>query len=196
MSEHELSVLRASCSVAAETGYPIAIHGSFVRKNLLRILDIAIGECGVRPDKIDVCHLDSYITGKAEHPDLRAFVKDPNHVIERFTEFACRVLDKGVSVNFDGWGAFHTGTAFDTGASWCIEDNRRLSALLPLLEKGYGRQILFGHDKAGGCFNYYAGGYGYTRFPTFAIPALEQMGFLREAQWITVENPARFLAHE
>lgn len=196
MSENELAVFRATCSVAAETGYPVAIHGSFIRENLLKLLDIAVDECGVQPEKIDVCHLDSYITGKAEHPDYRTYVKDPNNVIDSFADFAFRVLDKGVYVNFDGWGAFHTSIGFDGGLSWGMDDNRRLSALLPLLEKGYGKQILFGHDKAGGCFNYYAGAYGYTRFPTFTIPAIKAMGFEREAEWITVENPARFLAHE
>ena len=37
--------------------------------------------------------------------------------------------------------------------------------------------------------------YGYTRFPTFAIPALREMGYEKEAQLITVANPARFLSH-
>ncbi len=196
MSENDLKVFRASAGVAAETGYPLAIHDSFVRENLLTIIDIAVKECGVAPEKIDICHLDCYITGKGDHPDLRAYTKDPAGVVQSFTDFAKRVLDRGVYVNFDGWGAFHTSTAFDGGASWPIDDNRRLSCLVPLLEDGYASQILFGHDKAGGAFNYHAGAFGYTRFPTFAVPSLIAMGFEKEAAEITVANPARFLAHD
>ena len=62
-------------------------------------------------------------------------------------------------------------------------------------EKGYAEKIMFGHDKYNKLGGFYGGAYGYTRFPTFAIPALREMGYEKEAQLITVANPARFLSH-
>ena len=62
------------------------------------------------------------------------------------------------------------------------------------LAHAVGGQIMFGHDKAGQIFNYHAGSFGYTRFPSFAVPALKAMGLEKEARQITVENPASFLA--
>lgn len=54
---------------------------------------------------------------------------------------------------------------------------------------------MFGMDKYNKLGGFYGGAYGYTRFPTFAIPALREMGYEKEAQLITVANPARFLSH-
>lgn len=36
---------------------------------------------------------------------------------------------------------------------------------------------MFGHDKYNKLGGFYGGAYGYTRFPTFAIPALREMGY-------------------
>ena len=65
-----------------------------------------------------------------------------------------------------------------------------------LLDKGYGSQIMFGHDNYNKLTGYYGGGYGYTRFAGFALPALKEMGYEKEVELIGVKNPARFLAHE
>ena len=67
--------------------------------------------------------------------------------------------------------------------------------IFTFLEKGYAEKIMFGHDKYNKLGGFYGGAYGYTRFPTFAIPALREMGYEKEAQLITVANPARFLSH-
>lgn len=195
MSENELSVLRASCRVASETGYPVTIHPP-MRGNVLKIIDIAINECGVSPDKIDICHQDTHITPKYVYPDYRAFMKDQNKVVADFTTYMESILDRGVFINFDTWGAFHISNMFEGGVAWSIDDNHRLATLLPLLEKGYASQIMFGHDKASAIFNYHKGSYGFTRFPKYAIPAIKAMGFEKEAELITVTNPARFLSHD
>ena len=80
---------------------------------------------------------------------------------------------------------------FDGG----FDDFFRLAVVAKLLEKGYAEKIMFGHDKYNKLGGFYGGAYGYTRFPTFAIPALREMGYEKEAQLITVANPARFLSH-
>lgn len=74
------------------------------------------------------------------------------------------------------------------------------SAFVGAMEKNniaqeYAEKIMFGHDKYNKLGGFYGGAYGYTRFPTFAIPALREMGYEKEAQLITVANPARFLSH-
>ena len=104
----------------------------------------------------------------------------------------------GVYVNFDGWGDIHGSRhKLNQGFDYCwgFDDFFRLAVVAKLLEKGYAEKIMFGHDKYNKLGGFYGGSYGYTRFPTFAIPALREMGYEKEAQLITVANPARFLSH-
>lgn len=194
MPEQELSVFRAICETVAETGYPVAIHCSFMRENLLKMLDIALNECGVSPQQIDICHLDLFINSKSEYPELRTLLRDPGKAYSNFTDFACRVLDTGVYANFDNWGSINVGNLYDRFFWWQVDDMTRLTALIPLLEKGYASQLMFGHDKAGGVCNYYRGGLGYTTFPRMAVSALKEIGFEKEVHQIVIDNPARFLS--
>lgn len=97
----------------------------------------------------------------------------------------------GVYVNFDGWGDIHGSRhKLNQGFDYCwgFDDFFRLAVVAKLLEKGYAEKIMFGHDKYNKLGGFYGGAYGYTRFPTFAIPALREMGYEKEAQLITVAN--------
>lgn len=195
ISEKELAVFRTSCSVAAETGYPIAIHPPMVKEHALRIVDIAINECGVKPEQIDVCHQCCFMFFNDVNPSYHDYLTDTNKVVQNYVDYMDRLLGKGVYVDIE-FGMNTESHRFSLPYSWGFDDVTRMRCLVALLDKGYASQIMLGHDKCQRIQNYYCGGYGYTRFPEFVLPALREMGYEKEIRQLTVENPASFLAHE
>jgi len=68
--------------------------------------------------------------------------------------------------------------------------------LKKLIEEGYAGQICLGHDVTNKMMGKQAGGYGYTRFPTFVQQRLMEEGFSEDVyQQLTIKNPARILAY-
>lgn len=195
MSENELSVMKASLSVAAETGYPVTIHPP-LKENIHKILDIAINEYGIAPEKIDVCHLDNCISDNRVYPDYLTFTRNSEKAIAEFTAYAKSILDRGVFINFDSWGWGDGLHKLGINGLWSIGDEYRLAALVPLLKKGYGSQIMLGQDKTAPFLNYHEGAYGFTRFLKYAIPALKANGFEKDVELLTKVNPAKFLSHD
>lgn len=199
ISAADMSVFRSICEVAAETDNPFVIHGPNTRESALEAVRIAVKEYGIKPERIDMCHMDFlYSTYCKYYPDAKAYFSDPTKAAASVADFASELLDMGVYVNFDGWGDIHGSRhKLNQGFDYCwgFDDFFRLAVVAKLLEKGYAEKIMFGHDKYNKLGGFYGGAYGYTRFPTFAIPALREMGYEKEAQLITVANPARFLSH-
>lgn len=97
-----------------------------------------------------------------------------------------RLLDMGVNVGFDSWdmqvGGFPTNTD-------------RLKALVELLRRGYGGQIVMGHDVYDKSRGVAYGYTGYTGFIRNALPTLRQLGFEKEVGMLTTANPAKILAY-
>ena len=199
ISAADMSVFRSICEVAAETDNPFVIHGPNTRESALEAVRIAVKEYGIKPERIDMCHMDFlYSTYCKYYPDAKAYFSDPTKAAASVADFASELLDMGVYVNFDGWGDIHGSRhKLNQGFDYCwgFDDFFRLAVVAKLLEKGYAEKLMFGHDKYNKLGGFYGGAYGYTRFPTFAIPALREMGYEKEAQLITVANPARILSH-
>lgn len=133
-----------------------------------------------------MCHMDFlYSTYCKYYPDAKAYFSDPTKAAASVADFASELLDMGVYVNFDGWGDIHGSRhKLNQGFDYCwgFDDFFRLAVVAKLLEKGYAEKIMFGHDKYNKLGGFYGGAYGYTRFPTFAIPALREMGYEKEAR--------------
>lgn len=200
LSEEDMVVFRSECEVVAESNYPFVIHGPNLRDDALTIVKIATSEYGIAPERIDMCHMDHLYSAYTKYyADAKTFFADPTSAAQNVADFVSRLLDMGVYVNFDGWGDIHNSKYMlhqAYGYCWGFGDFFRLTVVSKLLDKGYGSQIMFGHDNYNKLTGYYGGGYGYTRFAGFALPALKEMGYEKEVELIGVKNPARFLAHE
>ncbi len=184
VDESEIKAVRACARVAAETGCSIHIHNGYPM-GMNECVPVAqmVLELGVRPEKLLMLHMDSLIL--RPHTDLE-YISDINTVKTVDIELMRRLLDMGVNVGFDSWDMQVGG--FPTNVD-------RLKALVELLKRGYGGQIVMGHDvydKSRGVAYGYS---GYTGFIRSALPTLRQLGFEKEIGLLTVENPAKILAY-
>lgn len=107
ISAADMSVFRSICEVAAETDNPFVIHGPNTRESALEAVRIAVKEYGIKPERIDMCHMDFlYSTYCKYYPDAKAYFSDPTKAAASVADFASELLDMGVYVNFDGWGRY------------------------------------------------------------------------------------------
>lgn len=184
MDSVEIKAVRACARAAAEEGCSIHIHNGYPMgvKECIPVARMVL-ELGVAPDKLLMLHMDSLIRRPHGYMD---YIRNFDAVKTVDIDLQLRLLDMGVNIGFDSWDMPTTA----------VPDNaERLKALAELLRRGYGGQITMGHDvydKSRGV------SYGYTGFTGFirnALPALKQMGFEKEIQKLTVDNPARILAY-
>ena len=180
----EIKAVRACARVAAETGCSIHIHNGYPM-GMNECVPVAqmVLDLGVLPEKLLMLHMDSLIL--RPHTDLE-YISDFNAVKSVNIDLMLKLLDMGVNVGFDSWdmqvGGFPTNTD-------------RLKALVELLKRGYGKQIVMGHDTYDKSRGVAYGYTGYTGFIRNALPTLKQLGFEKEINDLTVENPARILAY-
>lgn len=180
----EIKAVRACAKVAAETGCSIHIHNGYPM-GMNECVPVAqmVLELGVSPEKLLMLHMDSLIL--RPHTDLE-YISDFHTKKTVDIDLMLQLLDMGVNVGFDSWDMQVGG--FPTNAD-------RLKALVELLKKGYGKQIVMGHDAYNKSRGVAYGYTGYTGFIRNALPTLRQLGFEKEVEMLTVENPARILAY-
>lgn len=186
LHELELKALRACAKAAANNGMSVHIHTAvpITCDHILQGINIAVKECGMKPDKLYIMHLDAYLRTPANVSDYYSNIETVRTVS---TEFQTKVLETGVNIGFDSWGML-----FDT----LPDDYDRLKGLVDLLKKGYASQIVLGHDiydKSRGVTYGYS---GFTRFAGFVLPRLKRLGFQEDViNKLTTENPAKILAY-
>jgi len=184
IEKSELDALRAQARLSNETGLSVHVHTGYpiANEHIYKVVDVAVRECGMIPDRLLMIHQDQFLRRGCEN-----MVYVANHDIARNvnTDYLERILDQGVNVGFDSWGTY---------ISTLPDDYDRMKGLVALLKKGYGSQIVCGHDCATKAYGKTAGSYGYNRFPEM-LGQLQQFDLGGEIQKITVENPARILAY-
>ncbi len=179
----EIKAVRACARVAAETGCSIHIHNGYPMgmNECVPVAEMVL-DLGVKPEKLLMLHMDSLIL--RPHTDLE-YINDIDVVKTVDIELMLRLLDMGVNVGFDSWdmqvGGFPTNTD-------------RLKALVELLKRGYGGQIVMGHDAYDKSRGVAYGYTGYTGFIRNALPTLRQLGYEKEIEMLTIQNPAKILA--
>lgn len=180
----EIKAVRACARAAAKAGCSIHIHNGYPM-GINECVPVAqmVLELGVKPEKLLMLHMDSLIL--KPHTDLE-YISDFNAVKSVDIELMLRLLDMGVNVGFDSWDMLVGGFPTNTD---------RLKALVELLRRGYGGQIVMGHDAYDKSRSVAYGYTGYTGFIRNALPTLRQLGFEKEIAKLTVENPARILAY-
>lgn len=184
MNNSELDALRAQARLSNETGLSVHVHTGYpmTDRHLYETVDVALLECGMKPDRLLMMHQDQFLRRGNENS---AYIANAELARNVNTDYLEKILQRGVNIGFDSWGSF---------VSTLPDDYDRLKALIILLRKGYGSQIVCGHDCATKAYGKTAGSYGYTRFPEM-LGQLQQFGLGEEIHKLTVENPARILAY-
>ncbi|MFC0866121.1 phosphotriesterase [Sphaerimonospora cavernae] len=168
LTDNELKSVRASGRASRVTGAPITFHVGGVGEEKFRVLDI-LEEEGVPPSNVVFGHASDVLM-------------DPS--------FADRLLSRGVFVEFD----FLASPGSPWGHLFLMSDHKVVRGIAELVERGYARQIVLGHDVCQKIQLKRYGGKGYDYIPHHFLPALRRLGVSEEAiHMIMVENPARAL---
>jgi phosphotriesterase-related protein len=189
LSEGEERLLRAAARVSSDSGLPVTVHlGIPLRRDAgLEIARVMLDE-GVDPERVILCHIQHAVTPM----DARTLVLEQNSW-KLDLAVAENLLDRGFNLSVDCFG-HHYG--FEPVGFLNQTDWQRLATLVALLRGGYSRQLVIGTDTYLKILVRRFGGHGYCRLAEFVVPTLLQLGVSdEEIRRITVENPARLLAH-
>lgn len=106
---------------------------------------------------------------------------------------ARELLDQGFNISIDSFGHYQDGEPI---GSMNPTDWQRLAGLVALLKQGYAAQMVLGTDVFLKILTRRGGGEGYCRRTNFVVPTLTSVGIPEtDICMLTVENPARILAH-
>lgn len=183
----EWETLRALAKLAAGTGASLHVHTvvPMTAEQIISVADCAL-ECGAQPDRLLTMHLDQYLRVPM---DINAYIRDFEMARTVSIDLQCRLLDKGVNIGFDGR---------DSLVAILPDNNDRLKALVELLRRGYGGQIVLGHDVSDKSHSVSMGYTGFTGFAVNALPKLQELaGSIPEKsiEKMVCQNPARILAY-
>ncbi len=168
LTDNELKSVRASGRASRITGAPITFHFGGVGEEKFRVLDI-LEEEGVAMSNVVMGHGMDALTNPS---------------------FADRLLARGVFVEFD----FMASPGSPWGHLVLTSDHKVVRGVADLIERGYARQIVLGHDVCQKIQLKRYGGKGYDYIPRYFLPTLRSLGVDEEAiHTIMVENPARAL---
>lgn len=182
----ELKTLRACAKAATSTGLSLHVHTNrpLTNVHILHGIDVAFNECGMKPNRLHIMHMDSFLRRPTEMVDYFANMDTVRNIN---IDLLMQVLDRGVSIGFDSWGM---------PIEYVPDDFDRLKGLVALLKKGYASQIAMGHDIYDKTRGVTYGYTGFTHISSFALPRLKQLGFGDDViNKLMVENPARILAY-
>ncbi len=193
LTELEEKALRAGAQASKKSGLVLQVHTGLLSMDIqdtLRMVDIAVKEEGMDPQKLIMCHIDLKILKSLA---IKEFILDHDTATQLLLEPVRQILNKGVNIGFDtfgsNWGTEIAGQRLPT-------DYERIRALFPLIKEGYSKQIVLGNDLFVKFSYRKYGGEGYTRVLDFVLPMLKELGVSEEdIQNMMVNNPARLLEY-
>ena len=165
--------LIASCRAQRETGAPLLIHINPWSTQGMAALEIT-ETVGVDPEKIVICHSD----------------------VENIEDYIFALLDKGVYLEFDNFGKEMATDLWDVkpGSGRFVTDWERVRLLKKIIDRGYGKQLLFACDVCLKTLLHAYGGWGYDHILRHIVPMLIEVGVNRQQiDEILIDNPARWL---
>lgn len=165
----EIRVLRAVAAAARETGLAISVHlhpWGHQGPAVLRLLETG----GARPDRVVLGHVNTAI----DRPDeLRA------------------MADRGAVLGFDLFGFDHSLLGL---GRWPPSDRDVGTAIVRLVEDGYGDRIVLGQDVGVRTRLRRWGGWGYAHLLEHVAPLLRELGIGdADLEAMLVTTPARLL---
>jgi phosphotriesterase-related protein len=188
IAQCEMAAVRALAKLSAETGMSLHVHTNaqiLTVDQLCGVTDICLSECGMTPDRLLIMHTDSWLRVPL---DINEYILNFDKPRSVDITLQLRLLQRGVSVGFDSIGS----------QVYILPDNYdRLKALVELLRRGYGGQIVLGHDIFDKSQGVTYGGYGYTGFALNIYQQLYMLGLdcADEIDKMVYDAPARILAY-
>ena len=165
--------LIASSRAQMDTGAPLLIHINPWSTQGIAALKIA-QKVGVDPEKIVICHSD----------------------VENVEDYIFAMLDKGVFLEFDNFGKEMATDIWDVkpGSGRFVTDWERVRLLKKIIDRGYGRQLLFACDVCLKTLLHAYGGWGYDHVLCHIVPMLKEVGISEhQISEILIDNPASWL---
>jgi phosphotriesterase-related protein len=183
----EWETLRALAKLAVETGMSLHVHTAIpmTAQQVISVANCAINEYGIKPDRLLMMHLDQYLRIPY---NMDEYIRNFDVTRSVNIDLQCKLLEMGCNISFDSW---------DSLVHILPDNYDRLKALVELLRRGYGGQIVLGHDVSDKSHSASFGYTGYTGFAVNALPKLYEMPGIIEAENIdkmVYDNPAKILA--
>ncbi len=192
LSGIEERALRAGGKAARKTGRSIQVHTG-VGMNLedtMKMVKILVEEEGVDAKRIVMCHIDQFVVTSVEIAD---YVLNHAAATEPQIDKIKKLLDTGVTIGFDTVG---NTWGLDVIAKYQPNDYDRVRGLLPLIQAGYSKQIVFGTDLYTKVSYRKYGGNGYTGVLESLVPLLKMFEVSDEdIQNMVINNPVRLLEY-
>ncbi|KAA9150183.1 phosphotriesterase [Amycolatopsis acidicola] len=163
----EHKTLRAAARAQRETGVPLFVHLPGWQRRAHEVLDIVLGDYGVAPEAVVLCHMDP--SGE-DGGYQRA------------------VAERGVWLEFDMIGMPFTYPGEGTSPP----PDRTALAIAELVHNGHERQLLLSHDVFLKSMLTTYGGNGFRYVPTLFAQRLAELGV--SAGELLTTNPARLFA--
>jgi len=161
--------LRAAAQVQRQTGASINVHPLIWGHEHLHILEI-LEEEGADLSRVAISHCDELV-----EPAWHA-----------------QIAERGAVLSFDTFGS---ETHFDRTFEQEPRDTERIECVLRLLDKGYGSQIILGHDVCTRMQFRYYGGWGWDHLLTTIVPRLRHAGVSQhELDVMWIDTPRRLLS--
>ncbi|MDT5106982.1 MAG: phosphotriesterase-related protein [Mycobacterium sp.] len=164
-SEHK--TLRAAARAQRDTGVPLFVHLPGWQRRAHEVLDIVLGDYGVSPEAVVLCHMDP----SGEDRDYQR-----------------AVADRGVWLEFDMIGMPFTYPGEGTSPP----PDRTAQAIVELIHTGHSRQLLLSHDVFLKSMLTTYGGNGFRYVPTLFSRRLIECGVSTGTMDdLLTTNPAR-----
>lgn len=162
--------LRAASRAQRQLGVPLMIHLPGWERRAFEVLDIVLGEEGVTPTAVVMCHMDP-----------------SGHDVE----YQRAVADHGVWLEFDMIGM----PFYYPGEGQSPAPDQTAAAVAGLIRDGYSARILLSHDVATKSMWTRNGGNGFGYVPQLFLPRLERHGVTPDvAAELMTANPRRLFA--
>jgi len=168
----EVKALRAAARAQRATGAPISIHPGRHPDGPAFALDVVL-QAGALPERTIIDHLDGRF--------------DRTEQFEALAKTGCYL-----EIDLFGFESSYMPTQVDFDMP---NDAGRVRVVRELIERGYGKRILFSSDMAMRYHRKRFGGWGYDHIPLQVVPLMVRRGITEEQiDDILVQNPARVLA--
>ncbi|MCP9948382.1 phosphotriesterase family protein [Actinomadura madurae] len=163
----EHTALRAAARAQRETGVPLYVHLPGWRRRAHEVLDIVLGDYGVPPGAVVLCHMD------------------PSHDDPAYQN---AVAERGVWLEFDMIGMPFSFPG--EGRSPAPDEVAR--AIAGLIQRGHAGRLLLSHDVFLKSMLTAYGGNGFRYVPELFVRRLTALGVAADvAQGLLRSNPAR-----
>ncbi len=168
----EKKALRGAGIAQRETGAPLMIHTGRNEDAPAAVIKI-FKEVGADLSHVCICHMERTMF-------------DPK---KRY-----QLVEAGCYIEYDAWG--NEGYWPDClDKVDLINDIQRIAQVKDLIARGFGNQLLVGHDIVHKCWHKSYGGFGYAHILENVIPVMRSRGMKEEhINSLIIENPKRFFA--